>query len=71
MFMFSIGGNLPKLGNTADIVGTFIFVCVSAFDCMNSMKVNVNDMDDKERTTNFDKKLLDAPWRIFKGLRIY
>ena len=70
MFMISIGGDLPKLGITAAIVGTFIFVCVSAFDCMNDFKANVDDMDDEERTTNLGKKLLDAPWGMFKGLTL-
>ena len=70
MFMISIGGDLPKLGITAAIVGTFIFVCVSAFDCMNDFKANVDDMDDEERKTNLGKKLLDAPWGMFKGLTL-
>ena len=68
MFMISIGGDLPKLGITAGIVGTFIFVCVSAFDCMDDFKANVDDMDDEERTSNLGKKLLDAPWVMFKSL---
>ena len=70
MFMISIGGDLPKLGITAAIVGTFIFVCVSAFDCMNDFKANVDDMDDEERTTYLGEKLLDAPWGMFKGLTL-
>ena len=68
MFMISIGGDLPTLGITAAIVGTFIFVCVSAFDCMDDFKANFDDMDDEERKTNLAKKLLDAPWGMFKGL---
>ena len=68
IFMISIGGDLPKLGITAGIVGTFIFVCVSAFDCMDDFKDNVDDMDDGERTTNLGKNLLDAPWEMCKGL---
>ena len=68
MFMLSIGGDLPKLGITAAIVGSFIFVCVSAFDCMDDFKANVDDMDHEERTTNLGEKLLNAPWVMFKGL---
>ena len=68
MFMLSIGDDLPKLGITAALVGTFIFVCVSAFDCMDDFKANFDDMDDEERKTNLGKKLLDAPWGMFKGL---
>ena len=68
MFMISIGGDLPKLGITAGIVGTFIFMCVSAFDCMDDFKATVDEMDDEERTTNLGKKLQDVPWGMFKGL---
>ena len=70
IFMLSIGGDLPKLGITAAIVGTFIFVCVSAFDCMNDFKANVDDIDHEERTTYLGEKLLDAPWGMFKGLTL-
>ena len=57
LFMISIGGDLPKLGITAAIVGTFTFVCVSAFDCMNDFKANVDDMDDEERPRRRDASI--------------
>ena len=68
MFMISMGGGLPKLGITAAIVGTFIFVCVNSFDCMDDFKANADDMGDEERATNLGKKFLDAPWVMFKTL---
>ena len=68
IFMPSIGGDLQKLGNTAAIVGAFIFVCVSALDCMDDFRANFDDMDHEERTTNLGEKLLNAPWVMFKGL---
>ena len=43
MFMISLGGGMPKLGITAAIVGTFIFVCVNSFDCMDDFKANAID----------------------------
>ena len=68
MFMISLGGGLPKLGITAALVGTFIFVCVNSFDCMDDFKANADDMGDEERATNVGKKFLDAPWMMFKTL---
>ena len=59
--MISLGGGIPKLGITAAIVGTFIFVCVNSFDCMDDFKANTNDMGDEERATNLGKKFLEAP----------
>ena len=35
---------------------------------MNHFKAKIDDMDDEERTTNLGKKLLDAPWGLFKAL---
>ena len=68
MFMISLGDGIPKLAITAAIVGTFIFVCVNSFDCMDDFKANADDMGDEERATNVGKKFLDAPWKMFKTL---
>ena len=68
MFMISLGDGIPKFAITATIVGTFIFVCVNSFDCMDDFKANADDMGDEERATNLGKKFLDAPWMMFKFL---
>ena len=68
MFMISLGDGIPKLAITAAIVGTFIFVCVNSFDCMDDFKANFDDMDEEERASNLGKKLLEAPWGMFKSL---
>ena len=68
MFMISLGDGIPKLAITAAIVGTFIFVCVNSFDCLDDFKANFDDMDEEERASNLGKKLLEAPWGMFKSL---
>ena len=68
MFMISLGDGIPKLAITAAIVGTFIFVCVNSLDCMDDFKANFNDTDEEERASNLGKKLLEAPWGMFKSL---
>ena len=70
LFIISQGGDLPQLAITAAIVGMFVFVMINSFDCMDDLKANVDDMDDEERTSNLGKKLLDAPWGMFKGLTL-
>jgi len=67
MFMITLGGE-PKLAITAAIIGTFIFVCVNSFDCMDDFKANVDDMGEEERATNLGRKFLVAPWGMFKTL---
>ena len=61
MFMISMGGDLPKLGITAAIVGAFIFVCVNSFDCMDDFKASADDMGDEERATNIGCLLYTSP----------
>ena len=68
MFMIALGVGIPKLAITAAIVGTFIFVIVNSFDCMDDFKANFDDMGDEERASNLGKKLLEAPWGMFKTL---
>ena len=68
MFMISLGVDVPKLALTAAIVGTFIFVCINSFDCMDDFKANADDMGEEERATHLGKKLLVAPWGMFKTL---
>ena len=65
--LHSIGG---KMGwaMTAMIVGTFIFVMINSFDCMDDLKANADDMDEEEAATNFGSKFLNAPWGLFKGV---
>ena len=58
LYLISQGSDLPQLAISAAVVGTFIFVMVNSFDCM----------DDQEAATNFGKKFLEAPWTMFKGL---
>ena len=58
MFMIALGVGIPKLAITAAIVGTFIFVIVNSFDCMDDFKANFDDMGDEERASNLGKKLL-------------
>jgi hypothetical protein len=53
---------------TAMIVGTFIFVMINSFDCMDDLKANADDMDEEEAATNFGYKFLNAPWGMFKGV---
>jgi len=53
---------------TAMIVGTFIFVMINSFDCMDDLKANADDMDEEEAATNFGTKFLNAPWGMFKGV---
>ena len=53
---------------TAMIVGTFIFVMINSFDCMDDLKANADDMDEEEAATNFGNKFLNAPWGMFKGV---
>ena len=68
MFMISLGVDVPKLALTAAIVGSFIFVCINSFDCMDDFKANADDMGEEERATHLGKKLLVAPWGMFKTL---
>ena len=66
--MISLGVGIPNLAITAAIVGTFIFVCVNSFDCMDDCHANADDMGDEESSTNLGKKFLEAPWIMFKTL---
>jgi di/tricarboxylate transporter len=68
LYLISQGSDLPQLAISAAVVGTFIFVMVNSFDCMDDFKANADDMDDQEAATNFGKKFLEAPWTMFKGL---
>ena len=56
MFMISLGVDVPKLALTAAIVGTFIFVCINSFDCMDDFKANADDMGEEERATHLGKR---------------
>ncbi len=55
MFVVSTGGDLPELVIKEGIVGTFIFICVSAFDWMDVFKANVDDMGDEEKNQSWQK----------------
>ena len=68
MFMITLGVGVPKLAITAAIVGSFIFVCINSFDCMDDFKANADDMGEEERATHLGKKPLVAPWGMFKTL---
>ena len=68
MFMILIGVDVSILALTAVIVGRFIFVCINSFDCMDDFKANADDMGEEERATHLGKKLLVAPWGMFKTL---
>ena len=68
MSMISFGENIPKLVITAAIIGTFIFVIVHSFDCMDDFKTSVDDMGEEEHATQVGQKFLKGPWGIFKTL---
>ena len=66
LFLIVQGGDLPQLAITAAIVGTFVFVMINSFDCLDDFKANTDDMDEEEATTNLGKKFKSAPWGFFK-----
>ena len=68
MSMISFGEDIPKLAITAAIIGTFIFVIVNSFDCMDDFKASVDDMGEEEHATKVGQKFLERPWGIFKTL---
>ena len=66
LFLIIQGGDLPQLAVTAAIVGTFVFVMINSFDCLDDFKANTDDMDEEEAATNLGKKFKSAPWGFFK-----
>lgn len=64
--ILSQGGDYPGLAVAAMVVGTFVFVMINSFDCMDDFKANTDDMDPEESQTNLGKKLAAAPWGMFK-----
>jgi len=64
--ILSQGGDYPGLAVAAMVVGTFVFVMINSFDCMDDFKANTDDMDPVEAQTNLGKKLAAAPWGMFK-----
>lgn len=64
--ILSQGGDYPGLAVAAMVVGTFVFVMINSFDCMDDFKANTDDMDPEEAQTNLGKKLAAAPWGMFK-----
>ena len=41
---------------------------MNSFYYMDDFKANFDDMDEEERASNLGKKLLEAPWGMFKSL---
>ena len=68
LYILSQGGDYPGLAVAAIVVGTFVFVMINSFDCMDDLKANADDMDEEEATTNFGSKFLSAPWAMFKSV---
>ena len=66
LFLIIQGGDLPQLAITAAIVGTFVFVMINSFDCLDDFKANTDDMDEEEAATNLGSKFKSAPWGFFK-----
>ena len=66
LFLIIQGGDLPQLAITAAILGTFIFVMINSFDCLDDFKANTDDMDEEEAATNLGKKFKSNPWGFFK-----
>ena len=66
LFLIVQGGDLPQLAMTAAIVGTFVFVMINSFDCLDDFKANVDDMGEEEAASNLGKKFKSAPWGFFK-----
>ena len=66
LFLITQGGDLPQLAITAAILGTFVFVMINSFDCLDDFKANTDDMDEEEAATNLGKKFKSAPWGVFK-----
>ena len=66
LFLIIQGGDLPQLAMTAAIVGTFVFVMINSFDCLDDFKANTDDMDEEEAATNLGSKFKSAPWGFFK-----
>ena len=68
LYILSQGGDYPGLAVAAVVVGTFVFVMINSFDCMDDLKANADDMDEEEAATNFGSKFLRAPWGMFKSV---
>ena len=68
LYILSQGGDYPGLAVAAIVVGTFVFVMINSFDCMDDLKANADDMDEEEAATNFGSKFLSAPWGMFKSV---
>ena len=71
LFLIIQVGDLPQLAITAAIVGTFVFVMINSFDCLDDFKANTDDMDEEEAATNLGKKFKSAPWGFFKVCLLY
>ena len=68
LYILSQGGHYPGLAVAAIVVGTFVFVMINSFDCMDDLKANADDMDEEEAVTNLGSKFLSAPWGMFKSV---
>lgn len=70
LFLLSTGAALGLMAwaLTATIVGTFVFVIINSFNCMDDLKENANDMDEVEANTHLGQKFLSTPWGLFKSV---
>jgi len=49
----------------AAIVGMLVFVMVNSFVCMDDLKADIDDINDDEAETNFERKFKTATWHLF------
>lgn len=68
LYIVANGDGSPAIAISAMVLGTFIFVMINSFDCMDDLKANAEDMDAVEAETNFGSKFKKAPWGMFKAV---
>ena len=68
VYILSEGEDYPRLGLAAVVVGTFLFVMINSFDCINDLKANFDDTGEGKAAKQFGSKFLNAPWGMFKNV---